>query len=91
MIKVIDKDKVMIKATPKGGLTTRKRLSSLDGKGGSDWKRPDKGGGDKGDKGQSKGAGPGGGKKDGKGQMGGWPAAGSNPWGTKQADGGAPG
>eukprot|EP00972_Heterocapsa_arctica_P083144 12252664-Heterocapsa_arctica.AAC.1 len=89
MIKVIDKDKVMIKATLKGGLQAKRKLS-FDDKGGLDWKKPDKGGSDKGD-GKGRKPGPGGGNIDGKGQMGGWPASGSNPWGTKQADGGAPG
>eukprot|EP00972_Heterocapsa_arctica_P041181 6069982-Heterocapsa_arctica.AAC.1 len=64
MIKVIDKDKVMIKATPKGGLQA-KRKHSYDGKGGQDWKKADKGGGDKGD-GKGQRPGPGGGKMDGK-------------------------
>eukprot|EP00972_Heterocapsa_arctica_P066299 9780647-Heterocapsa_arctica.AAC.1 len=74
MIKIIDKDKTMIKATPKGGLPDRKRQSPYEGKG-PDWKKQDKGGSDKGDgKGLGKGSWTGGEKADGKGQMGGSPA-----------------
>ncbi len=97
MIKIIDKDKVMIKATPKGGLTTRKRTMSNDGKGNMDMKKVYEGGSDKGDgKGPNKGAGSGGGTADGKGrsggQSGGWVVpTGMNPWGPPQAVGGAAG
>eukprot|EP00972_Heterocapsa_arctica_P084330 12423285-Heterocapsa_arctica.AAC.1 len=91
MIKVIDTDKVMIKATPRGGLKAGRKFSN-DGKG-QDGKGQDgkKGGGSDNGDGKGQKGGPSEEKMDGTGQMGGWPAQSSNYWGLKQADGGAPG
>eukprot|EP00972_Heterocapsa_arctica_P114620 16443361-Heterocapsa_arctica.AAC.1 len=92
MIKIIDKDKTLIKATPRGGLPYRKRQLPYDGKGPPEWKKLDKGGNDKGDgKGTSKGSWAGGEKADGRGQMGGFSAGGADFWGMNHPDGGAAG